>query len=444
MLERVLTVIGQIYDTVLGDEEWSVPLVALGDYCGMESAALVVVDNALAYASVTAPRADPAIVSAYNADWWQYDPTVEATRTAPVGQLTSLATNTGRKEFLGSAFYGDFWVRSGLGAERIATNLALSDNAFASCVVHASVRHDEIDNQALRRFATFTPHLVRAVALRSKIQRLTIEKARLEAGGPSGNLATVVVDGEGCLVFADEAGERLLASGKGIGLRNGQIALAEPNTHMRLMRAVAVACGAHLDLAGSGPVCLARGDYLPALVFDILPCASTRGANVPAGKRRAALLRIREAADQPAPAGAGRGWQKSSIAEHADGGRFSRLAALKIDIQENHANPALSLAWLARRHGMTPRAVRNLFYSENTNFTAYLMRVRLDHARDMLADPRYRDANIAAIALEAGFGDLSWFHQVFRRRFGERPAELRARLKLRDRANGAVGEPSGE
>jgi transcriptional regulator GlxA family with amidase domain len=60
------------------------------------------------------------------------------------------------------------------------------------------------------------------------------------------------------------------------------------------------------------------------------------------------------------------------------------------------------------------------------------MRVRLDHARDMLADSHHRSTNIAAIALEAGFGDLSWFHHVFRRHFGETPAELRARLSVRD------------
>jgi AraC-like DNA-binding protein len=79
---------------------------------------------------------------------------------------------------------------------------------------------------------------------------------------------------------------------------------------------------------------------------------------------------------------------------------------------------------------MTSRAIRNLFYSENTNFSAWLMRVRLDHARAMLTDPHHCSTNIAAIAFEAGFGDLSWFHHTFRRRFGVTPAEMRGRLSM--------------
>jgi len=45
----------------------------------------------------------------------------------------------------------------------------------------------------------------------------------------------------------------------------------------------------------------------------------------------------------------------------------------------------------------------------------------------MLADRRYAGLTIAAIAAAAGFGDLSYFHRVFRRRFGATPSDVRVK-----------------
>jgi AraC-like DNA-binding protein len=43
-----------------------------------------------------------------------------------------------------------------------------------------------------------------------------------------------------------------------------------------------------------------------------------------------------------------------------------------------------------------------------------------------LSDPHFADRSIAALALEAGFGDLSYFNRAFRRRYGDAPSEMRA------------------
>jgi AraC-like DNA-binding protein len=106
-------------------------------------------------------------------------------------------------------------------------------------------------------------------------------------------------------------------------------------------------------------------------------------------------------------------------------GRAARFAAVKQDIRDNLGDPDLSLHSLSKRHGMSPRAIRNLFYAHGTNFTDWLMNARLDQARTMLTDPCQRHTNISEIALSSGFGDISWFHQVFRRRFGMTPAKMR-------------------
>jgi AraC-like DNA-binding protein len=52
----------------------------------------------------------------------------------------------------------------------------------------------------------------------------------------------------------------------------------------------------------------------------------------------------------------------------------------------------------------------------------FLTEQRLHHSREQLLKSNY-NASIAAIALNSGFLSLSWFSQVYRKRFGERPSD---------------------
>lgn len=110
----------------------------------------------------------------------------------------------------------------------------------------------------------------------------------------------------------------------------------------------------------------------------------------------------------------------------ARGLKFAQIAAIKSDIHANLHDPRLSLTWLAGRHRMSPRAIRDLFYGEGTNFTEYLVGAKLDQAKALLSDPTHAMRTITAIAFDSGFGDLSWFYHTFRRRFGMSPSEMRA------------------
>jgi AraC-like DNA-binding protein len=43
-----------------------------------------------------------------------------------------------------------------------------------------------------------------------------------------------------------------------------------------------------------------------------------------------------------------------------------------------------------------------------------------------LSDARFARHTIAALALRAGFADLSYFNRAFRRRYGVSPSDIRA------------------
>jgi AraC-like DNA-binding protein len=106
--------------------------------------------------------------------------------------------------------------------------------------------------------------------------------------------------------------------------------------------------------------------------------------------------------------------------------RVARLRAIKADIAEKVASPNLSVQAVAMRQGVSPRYVQILFEEEGTTFSQYVIGQRLARAYRLLTDPRFADRSITSVALDAGFGDLSYFNRAFRRCYGSTPSEVRA------------------
>jgi AraC-like DNA-binding protein len=109
----------------------------------------------------------------------------------------------------------------------------------------------------------------------------------------------------------------------------------------------------------------------------------------------------------------------------------ARLESVKDDIARNLGDD-LSVGAIALRHQVTPRYIQMLFESEGTTFTEYVLAIRLACAHRLLSDPRRAGDKVSTVAFECGFGDLSYFHRAFRRRYGTSPADVRAQAR-RDR-----------
>jgi AraC-like DNA-binding protein len=105
----------------------------------------------------------------------------------------------------------------------------------------------------------------------------------------------------------------------------------------------------------------------------------------------------------------------------------TRLRTIKAEIIKNLHCGTLTITATAKRHGVTPRYVQRLFEGEGTTFSQFVRDRRLARARQMLADPNCADQAISSIAFAVGFGDLSYFNRVFRRRYGVTPSDMRGR-----------------
>jgi AraC-like DNA-binding protein len=107
------------------------------------------------------------------------------------------------------------------------------------------------------------------------------------------------------------------------------------------------------------------------------------------------------------------------------GGLVARLKMAKSYIIENSNQRDISVGSVAAYLGVTPRNLQRLFESEGTTFSQFLLAQRLARAHRMLTETRLAQSAVAAIAYDAGFGDLSYFNRSFKRRYGATPRDVR-------------------
>jgi AraC-like DNA-binding protein len=90
---------------------------------------------------------------------------------------------------------------------------------------------------------------------------------------------------------------------------------------------------------------------------------------------------------------------------------------------ESRLGQRITLRQVAEACGFTSFAFSRAFKKElGITFQEYLVRLRIDRAQRLLADPRM---SVTAVAGAAGFGDLSHFSRTFRRYVGTSPSDYR-------------------
>ncbi len=100
----------------------------------------------------------------------------------------------------------------------------------------------------------------------------------------------------------------------------------------------------------------------------------------------------------------------------------AHLSAAVAYINENFANSELSLKETATKVFVSPYYISHLFREEmDTTFVDYLTKVRIDHAKTLLA----KGASSESVAESVGFKDVSYFIKKFKKQVGITPAKYR-------------------
>jgi AraC-like DNA-binding protein len=108
------------------------------------------------------------------------------------------------------------------------------------------------------------------------------------------------------------------------------------------------------------------------------------------------------------------------------GVKAARLRAVVAAITDHFSDPGFTVDDLARAAGVSRRYAQGLLEETGKSFTEHVLERRLEHAVALLRDPRNGHLPIINIAYTSGFGDVSHFNRVFRKRHGDTPSGVRA------------------
>lgn len=117
--------------------------------------------------------------------------------------------------------------------------------------------------------------------------------------------------------------------------------------------------------------------------------------------------------------------QGRSIQTNAASVREARRHALRAYVERHLADPTLSPATAAAHFRMSTRYLHGLFAEEGESFMRWVLSRRLARCRKALEDPDLSARNIADIAFNWGFKDLTHFGRTFKKAFGMTPREWR-------------------
>ena len=107
--------------------------------------------------------------------------------------------------------------------------------------------------------------------------------------------------------------------------------------------------------------------------------------------------------------------------------RAARLdAALRL-IRTDYSDPEISPTAIAGRLGISTRYLHKLLHESGVSFAERVQELRLEKAMELLSGEAGASRKIHEAAYSAGFGDLSYFNRIFRRRYGLTPTAARGR-----------------
>ncbi|MBA2806971.1 AraC family transcriptional regulator [Streptomyces sp. KM273126] len=109
-----------------------------------------------------------------------------------------------------------------------------------------------------------------------------------------------------------------------------------------------------------------------------------------------------------------------------------RTLALRIQafIRDHLHDPDLTPAGIAAAHHISTSYLHRLFQDRETTVSGWIRHLRLERAREQLADPARSDVPVHLVAARAGFEHHPVFTRAFRAAYGMSPREYRRRALL--------------
>jgi DNA-binding CsgD family transcriptional regulator len=228
---RLLSLVGDIYDTTFDQTLWNTTLTRIGEYAGAHSCGLVT-RNATDEIRVTHHvGCNPHFMQTYLDYYGQFDPTRDI-QLFDAGAIHSTQDWLPIEEFRKGQYYQE-WARP----QRIedAASVLLDRSAGGFSYFCLMKRGGLVDDDLRQKLAPIIPHLVRAVLIGEILHQQTT------IGSPIADIldelksATFLLDGIGHIIHVNESGRGMLCRGDFLRAEHGRLAAADPRIN-RIIR----------------------------------------------------------------------------------------------------------------------------------------------------------------------------------------------------------------
>ena len=249
--DKVLDLVGSIYDAALDARLWPDVLDRIGDAVGGPEVIFGVYDPATGLSNLLAPRIDPVLVGSLM-DWAPRNPLLPLGVGQAPGKVFTCGDFITQDEFTSTAFYQEWWRPAGYDTEPLTTNVLVDGAASGIFTSHGLLRRSPFDSAQKRLFAALAQHLVRAVALQRRLFQAGIASENALSAFDSLQQGVVLVDAQARPLFVNRVAAALLDARDGLRLDTGAL-FASDASEGRLLRGLIAACATEaMTATGSG------------------------------------------------------------------------------------------------------------------------------------------------------------------------------------------------
>jgi DNA-binding CsgD family transcriptional regulator len=231
---RLLSLIGEIYDTTFDQALWHDTLQRIVEYTGARSASLVTKSATGQISFVHQVGVTAHFVQTYLDHYGQLDPT-HAIRLFDIGQIHSTEDWLPIEEFRKGQFYQE-WARPQRFEDAASVLLNNSDDGFCFFCL---TRSELVNGDFRQTLAPVVPHLLRAVLIGRILHQQTRIASPIEHTLDELKSAMFLLDGVGNITHANESGRDILDRKDFLRTEQGRLVAADAQLNRILREAVA-------------------------------------------------------------------------------------------------------------------------------------------------------------------------------------------------------------
>jgi DNA-binding CsgD family transcriptional regulator len=288
--ERVLELVGTIYDAALDPALWPEVLREAGEFVRGPSASLFAQDTARQTGNLFYTWGDdPQFRQSYFEKYIKLNPLTPLVLFLDVEKVHAGSDLVPFEEIQQTVFYKE-WVQPQGWGDIVFANLEKSATSYAVFSVTRAERDGVVDDAMRRRMELLVPHVRRAVVIGRVIDLKTVEAAAMADTLDGLAAAMFLVDAQGRIMHANANGRAMLERGEPVRAANGRLLAADAAANASLQEVFAAAGGGDRPVGVKGIAVPVAADDGTRHVAHVLPLTS--GARRGAGTSYAAAAAV--------------------------------------------------------------------------------------------------------------------------------------------------------